>query len=100
MNQLTPEDNHKNHLKNIEKIKSLESLTHKLHDKLDNYRQTAFHKFPFLFVALSTFGLTATIYGAEKIIDKSVFFSDKPEILLCSGVAVLLLTGTLYKKLN
>lgn len=62
-------------------------------------RQTAFHRFPLLFTLLAAFGLVATIYGFERLIDKVEFLSDNPFILLGVGLLTLIITGTLYKKL-
>lgn len=62
-------------------------------------RQSAFERFPLLFTLMAAFGLVATIYGFERLIDKIDFFSDNPFILLAVGLITLIITGTLYKKL-
>jgi len=63
-------------------------------------RDSTFARFPILFSLLTTFGLVATFYGFEKVIDKFTLFTDYPEILLIVGLAILAGTGTLYKKLS
>ena len=68
--------------------------------EVKHLRDSTFKKFPFLFVSLSTFGLVATLYGFEKVIDQIDFFSDNPLMVLMVGVLTLALTGTLYKKLS
>jgi len=100
MTDLSPKTNHENHLRNVRKIEKLEAITETLEGRLNRYRESTFSRFPFLFVALSTFGLVATLYGFEKVIDKFELFTTYPEILLATGVVILLATGTLYKKLN
>jgi hypothetical protein len=66
----------------------------------DQQRQTAAQRFPLLFTMLTAFGLVATFYGFEGIIDRIGFLYDNPLVLLLLGVTVLGVTGTLYKKLG
>ena len=68
--------------------------------KLEKTRRSVFHRFPLLFTLLGTFGVVATFYGFEGIIDQISLFKDHPFILLGIGVATLIFTGTLYKKLG
>jgi hypothetical protein len=63
-------------------------------------RQFAFEKFPLLFTLMGTFGLVATFYGFEGLIDKVDLLANNPWVLLATGVATLFFTGTLYKKLQ
>lgn len=57
-------------------------------------------KFPLVFGLFITFGFVSTLYGFEKLIDRVDLFTDKPWILLGTGVLTLLVTGAAYKKLN
>ena len=68
-------------------------------EKLASRRNSTFSRFPLLFTLLGAGGLVATFYGFERLIDKIDLIADNPFILLASGVLVLILTGTLYKKL-
>ena len=67
--------------------------------KLAAKRDTTFGRSPLLFTMLATFGLVATLYGFERLIDKIDLLADNPFILLAIGVLTLILTGSLYKKL-
>ena len=67
--------------------------------KIDRQRQAVFARFPLLFTLLAAFGLVATFYGFERIID-TTFLADSPWLLLGTGILTLVLTGTLYKKLQ
>ena len=69
-------------------------------ESVKHIRDSAFARFPLLFVMLSTFGLVATLYGTEKIIDATPLFADNPWAVLLAGVGTLIFTGALYKKLN
>lgn len=67
--------------------------------KLTSGRNSAFARFPLLFTLLGSIGVVATFYGFERLIDKIDLLADNPFILLASGVLILILTGSLYKKL-
>jgi hypothetical protein len=82
------------------KILSLEKTTQTLGAKMTTYRNTAFNKFPLLFLLLSSFGLVSTIYGFEKLIDTVPFLNEHPATLLITGLTTLIITGSLYKRLS
>ncbi len=71
-----------------------------LTDKFGRGRQVVFERFPLVFTLLGTFGVVATFYGFEALIDRVDVFRDNPLILLGTGIATLVLTGSLYKKLQ
>jgi len=81
-------------------IKKLEEMGGSVKGKLTNLRDSAFTRFPVIFVMLSSFGLVATLYGFEKVIDGIAFFEEHPLMILVTGIATLILTGALYKKLR
>lgn len=68
--------------------------------KVAQKKQHVLERFPLLFTLLGSFGLVATFYGFEHLIDKSTLLSENPLILLGLGVSTLVFTGTLYKKLG
>lgn len=80
-------------------IKKLEAMGGSFTGRARKLRDSTFSRFPLLFTMLSTFGLVATLYGFEKVIDEIDFFADKPWAVLGVGLITLLLTGALYKKL-
>lgn len=67
---------------------------------LDQRRQNAVQRFPLIFTLMAAFGLVATFYGFEHLIDKIDPLADNPFILLVVGITTLAITGTLYKKLG
>jgi len=90
-----------NHKKRLEtEFRKLESVGSSLSGKMKLVRESAFTKFPLVFVLLSSFGLVATFYGFEKVIDQIPFLTNNPFLILITGIAVLLFTGALYKKLS
>lgn len=69
-------------------------------ERLLKRRNAVFQRFPLVFTLLGAFGLVATFYGFEHLIDQIPLFIEHPVILLATGVVTLLFTGTLYKKLG
>ena len=68
--------------------------------KFDRTRKSAVNRFPLVFTLLGAFGLVATFYGFEGIIDRIELLKENPLILLTVGILTLVFTGTLYKKLG
>ena len=76
----------------MKRQKTLKQLTHQ--------RDTVFNHFPFIFTLLTTFGVVATYNGLQRLIEKVPLLANNPIITLVSGLAILLFTGTLYKRLR
>ncbi|MBI2592338.1 hypothetical protein HYW36_02565 [Candidatus Saccharibacteria bacterium] len=83
----------------VDPRKVKEIADQKVVSRLSPVRDSAFNRFPLLFTLLGAFGVVATLYGFERLIDKSELLSDSPFILLGTGILTLILTGSLYKKL-
>ena len=81
-------------------MKKLEEMGGSVSGRLRNFRKSAFTRFPMLFVLLTSFGLVATFYGFEKVIDQIPYFIENPYMILLTGIITLLFTGSLYKKLS
>lgn len=63
-------------------------------------RKSIIKRFPILFLLLVTMGVTATITGMEQLLLQSNFLQSNPIVVLIIGLALLVLAGTLYKKLG
>jgi len=81
-------------------IKKLDEMGGRVGMRLLGMRDNAFNRYPLVFVMLSSFGLVATFYGFEKVIDSVPYFAEHPHMILITGIAVLVFTGSLYKKLT
>lgn len=57
-------------------------------------------RFPSLFLLVVTFGVTATFFGIEQILIQYNLLQEHPGLILALGIATLIGTGTLYKKLG
>ena len=63
-------------------------------------RKSFFKRFPIISVLLVTFGVSSTFLGFERIIIETPYLFERPYLILSIGIGVLVLTGTLYKKLG
>lgn len=81
-------------------LEPLKTVHEPIVQKLDQTRKSVFERFPLLFTLLGSFGLVATFYGFERIIDRIELLAEHPFILLGVGLATLIVTGSLYKKLG
>ncbi len=85
---------------NLPSTPNIKHVEQKVLTGLVKSRDSAYTKFPLLFTLLGTFGVVATFYGFEHIIDGIPILANNPIILLVVGVTTLAITGTLYKKLG
>lgn len=81
-------------------VKKLEEMGGSFSGKAKRIRESTFMRFPVLLLLLSTFGLVATLYGFEKVIDEIPFFAKNPLMILLAGLVSLTITGKLFKKLK
>ena len=62
-------------------------------------RKNIFKRFPVFFSLFVTFGVASVFFGFERLLEDVSFLNDRPILILLIGIAVLVITGTLYKKL-
>ena len=62
--------------------------------------KNAFAKYPITFSLLVLFGVVAVMHGFEGLVIQVPFFVLHPGVLFLIGLIILILTGTLYKRLN
>lgn len=63
-------------------------------------RKSFFRRFPTFSLLLTTTGVTATFLGIEQILLQITLFKAHPSLLLLLGIGILVMMGTLYKKLS
>ncbi len=63
-------------------------------------RESLFKRFPTVSLLLVTFGVSATVYGIERLIADIPWLNERPLLIILMGVLVLVVTGRLYKKLG
>lgn len=63
-------------------------------------QKTVFKRFPILFTLLVTFGVAAIFFAFERILTTTPYLHDRPWLILAIGIAILVATGSLYRKLG
>lgn len=63
-------------------------------------RKSAFERFPTLFTLLATLGVVATMRGLDLLLQAVPRIYNSPLLILTIGIGILIVTGTLYKKLG
>jgi hypothetical protein len=78
----------------------MEGIGKELEDTVKPLRQGIIKRHPTFFLLLVTVGLVATMTGIEQILIQYELLGSNPWIILLIGLSLMLLTGTLYKKLG
>lgn len=81
-------------------IQTVGDVFHGTGKVIEPIRESTFKRFPTLFTLLTTLGATMTFFGIERILGETTWLNDRPFLMLCAGLLVLVLTGRLYKKLG
>lgn len=61
-------------------------------------RESIIKRYPTLFLLAVTFGATATVTGMEQLLIQYELLAQHPTVILTLGIAILIVTGRLYKK--
>lgn len=80
--------------------RTFDSVAHTTDKVVEPYRRSAARRYPVLFVISVTLGVSATFYGFERLLAGIEIFDQHPALILLFGLGVLVVTGTLYKKLS
>lgn len=81
-------------------ILQIEKMVKEIHDNVSHYTNPVLKKYPLIFAFLVTFSFAAILHSFELITDETPIIKEHPYYLMLAGVLVLILTGTLYKKLE
>lgn len=85
-------------------VETVEGVVAELQDSVDRelqpIRKSILKRFPTLFLLAVTFGVALVFYSIEVIFSQSEFISTHPWLSLGIGLAILIATGTLYRKLD
>ncbi len=74
--------------------------TQKIDTLVQPARENFAKRYPTLFSLLTTLGVIMTFLGIEQLLLEADMLERYPVLILALGVAILVLTGTLYKKLS
>lgn len=68
--------------------------------ELQPIRKTILKRYPTLFLLAVTFGVSLVFYSIEVLLRNNQFVQDHPWLALGIGLMILVVTGTLYRKLD
>ncbi len=83
----------------IDILKKLEDLTARLNQLFGEKGRNVFGRYPLLFALLIVFGVTMVTQGIKDFLEQISFFHNNPFVMILLGLIILIITGTLYKKL-
>lgn len=84
----------------IDPLKKIEDLTAEINRLFAEKGESVFERYPLLFSLLIVFGATMVTQGIKDLLSEVSFLKDNPLVMLLAGLVVLVVTGTLYKKLK
>lgn len=84
----------------LDLLKKIEELTVTLDKFFNKKGKLVFARYPVAFALLVVVGATMMSMGIKELILKVPFLKESPWALFLGGILILILTGTLYKKLD
>ena len=84
----------------LDVLKKLEDLTARMNQLFAEKGKNVFSRYPLIFALLIVFGVTMVTQGIKDMLLKISLFQNNPFVMFVMGIIVLIITGTLYKKLK
>ncbi len=85
---------------NPDPLHHAENLAKESNIYMGKVTKNAFKKYPITFSLLVLFGVTSVMHGYDALIKEIPLFDQHPILLFFIGLVILILTGSLYKRLN
>lgn len=84
----------------LDPLKKVEELTSKANETFGKRGKSVFDRYPLAFALLVIIGATLMSQGIKEILVETPLFKGQPLTMFIFGISILILTGTLYKKLD
>ncbi|MFZ2149625.1 MAG: hypothetical protein WAV15_00480 [Minisyncoccia bacterium] len=84
----------------VDMLKHLENLSNKVNKLMANRAKNVFQRYPITFGLLILFGVISLHEGLKGAMKELGLLDLNPWYLLVTGLAILAITGNLYKKLE
>ncbi len=84
----------------LDLLLQIEKLTRELNNQMSSRSRFVLRRYPLSFGLLALFGVVAVSEGVKGILERISFLHNEPLYLLGLGLLVLLILGSVYKKLD
>lgn len=84
----------------VDVLKHIENLSNKINELMKPKAHSILRRYPITFGILILFGVIALHEGLKGILEKYGLLEMNPWSLLIIGILILIVTGTIYKKLD
>ncbi|MFA6325028.1 MAG: hypothetical protein WCX46_02260 [Candidatus Paceibacterota bacterium] len=84
----------------VDILKGIEDTTAKVNKVFGEKGRDVFSRYPLTFALLIVFGATLVTQGIKDLLLSIPFLKNSPFTMLGLGLLILIITGTLYKKLK
>ncbi len=84
----------------LDPLKKVEDLTSKVNTTFGKKGKSVFNRYPLAFSLLVIVGATLMSQGVKELMLQISIFKTQPFVMFLVGITILILTGTLYKKLD
>jgi hypothetical protein len=81
-------------------LRHIEDLSEEINKKMALNTNPVLRRYRLTFGLLVVFGVVAVSEGAKGLLEESGLFVGHPLYLLITGLGILIITGSLYKKLD
>ena len=87
-------------MEEIDLLKRFEELTAELNKTFSKRGKNVFGRYPLTFALLIFFGVVMVTEGIKDLLKEIPFFENNPWVMFSFGLLILIITGSVYKKLN
>jgi len=84
----------------LDPLKKVEEITSKANETFGKKGRSVFDRYPLAFALLVIVGATLMGQGVKELLIQTPLFKDRPLTMFLVGIAILIITGSLYKKLD
>lgn len=84
----------------IDVLRHIENIALNIDKGMATRSRSILHRYPLTFIFLTLFGVVAVSEGVKGILEEIPLFNNHPFYTFYVGVFILVLTGSLYKKLG
>jgi uncharacterized integral membrane protein len=78
-------------------LEHAENLAKEVDKTIQKGGKHVFKKYPLTFATMGMIGFAAVLFGLEGLINQISFLINRPWLILVIGIALLVLSGTLYE---